>query len=49
MQMKQISAKQIRAMTFVPQHNTSLFNRNGLNHRKELVSIAVMRLDMPDK
>ncbi len=47
--MDQLSADQVRAMSFVPQKGTPLENREVLPHLRELLIIAVMRLIFPGK
>ncbi len=47
--MKDISADQVRVMSFVPQKGTPLENTEVLSHLKELLIIAVMRLIFQDR
>jgi methylornithine synthase len=47
--MKRLEAHQIRVMTFVPQEGTPLVNLAAPSFRRELLTIAVMRLVFPDR
>ncbi len=47
--MDEISADQVRVMSFVPQKGTPLEKHKVLPHRRELIIIAVMRLLFPDR
>jgi methylornithine synthase len=47
--MKRLGAHQIRVMTFVPQKGTPLEKAQPPSYRRELVTIAVMRLVFPDR
>lgn len=47
--MKDLGVDQIRAMSFVPQHNTPMADRGPSPYLDELITIAVMRLVHPTK
>ena len=47
--MRNFNAGQVRVMTFVPQSGTPMADHRVLNELQELVTIAVLRLTMPDK
>ena len=49
MVMRNIDADQIRTMDFVPQQGTPMENWISQNHRREQITMAVMRLVMPDR
>ena len=49
MVMKELGVDQIRAMSFVPQHNTPMADRGPSPYLDELITIAVMRLVHPTK
>lgn len=49
MLMKDLGVDQIRAMSFVPQHNTPMAERGPSPYLDELITIAVMRLLHPTK
>lgn len=47
--MGELGVRQVRAMGFVPQHNTPMAGRDHALFLEELVTIAVMRLMYPDR
>jgi pyrrolysine biosynthesis radical SAM protein len=47
--MKRMGADQVRVMSFIPQKNTPLATWKTSSHFRELLSLSIMRLAMPDR
>jgi methylornithine synthase len=47
--MQELDADQVRAMSFIPRSGTPMENWSSPDRRRELLSIAVMRLVFPDR
>jgi len=47
--MRSLEPSQVRAMSFVPQQGTPLASRKGADPRREMLTIAVLRLAFPDR
>lgn len=47
--MRTLNAEQVRVMTFVPQPGTPMADHPASDELQELITIAVLRLTMPDK